>query len=65
MARVYKKRTRRTDMVQPLSAGQCNFEVILNPAMEVERQTQEKAIEAQARLKEAGLATGGTPQTGE
>lgn len=52
----YKRKKRSTDLVQELSAGQYNFEYILNPIGEQQRLEEQKNAESQIQLKKPALS---------
>ena len=51
----YKRKRRSTDPVQELSAGQYNFEYILNPMGEQQRLKEENEAENQIQLQKSSL----------
>lgn len=51
----YKRKKRSTDLVQELSAGQYNFEYILNPMGEQQRLDEQKNAESLIQLKKPSL----------
>lgn len=51
----YKRKRRSTDPVQELSAGQYNFEYILNPIGEQQRLKEENEAENQIQLQKSSL----------
>ena len=51
----YKRKRRSTDPVQELSAGQYNFEYILNPMGEQQRLKEGDAAESQIQLQKPSL----------